>query len=82
MLQTRLKEAEVAEAARDPSVRVVDAAIAPTAGMAPAAAERHSSSGMWVSAWSGRGVLCGNTWTSGSGLEWTCAARPVSRSSG
>src|SRR6185312_13269561 len=30
MLQTRLKEAEVAEASRDPSVRVVDAAIAPT----------------------------------------------------
>jgi capsular exopolysaccharide synthesis family protein len=30
MLQTRLKEAEVAVAARDPSVRVVDAAIPPT----------------------------------------------------
>jgi tyrosine-protein kinase Etk/Wzc len=30
MLQTRLKEAEVAEAARDPSVRVVDEAIPPT----------------------------------------------------
>jgi tyrosine-protein kinase Etk/Wzc len=30
MLQTRLKEAEVAAAARDPSVRIVDAAIPPT----------------------------------------------------
>ena len=83
MLQTRLKEAEVAVAARDPSVRVVDAAIPPTRPVWPKPlVNAVAALDMRAAAGCGCCVRAGIHGPRGSGLEWTCAARPVSRSSG
>ena len=57
MLQTRLKEAEVAVAARDPSVRIVDAAILPKRPVAQTGAERDGRAAVRVPARSGGGAF-------------------------